>query len=125
MELGVCVQEKCARIAPRNPYPSEPLTPKVESMINPDEINKLATLARININPDIVSDVTVSLNSILTLVDQLQAVDTQGVEPLSHPMDAVQRLRTDEVTETDQRDALQRNAPAVEAGLFLVPKVID
>jgi aspartyl-tRNA(Asn)/glutamyl-tRNA(Gln) amidotransferase subunit C len=59
------------------------------------------------------------------LVDQLQSVETEGVEPMSHPMDAVQRLRADRVTEPNQRDALQAIAPAVENGLFLVPKVID
>lgn len=90
-----------------------------------DDIMSLANLARININEDIVEDVTNNINNILTLVDQLQQADTDGVEPMSHPLDAVQRLRADTVTEENQRDALQAIAPATENGLFLVPKVID
>ena len=89
------------------------------------EIGKLAQLARINIESDITDDVADNITRILSLVDQLQAADTDGVEPMSHPMDAIQHLRADSVTETDQRDALQAIAPAVEKGLFLVPKVID
>lgn len=89
------------------------------------EIAKLAQLARINIEADMVDEVTESISSILNLVDQLQAVDTDGVEPMSHPMDATQRLRADIVNEENQRDALQATAPATDKGLFLVPKVID
>ncbi len=89
------------------------------------EIAKLAQLARINIEADMVDEVTESIGSILNLVDQLQAVDTSGVEPMSHPMDAVQRLRADVVSEENQRDNLQATAPATDKGLFLVPKVID
>ncbi|MEE3214369.1 MAG: Asp-tRNA(Asn)/Glu-tRNA(Gln) amidotransferase subunit GatC, partial [Pseudomonadota bacterium] len=62
---------------------------------------------------------------ILEMVDQLQAVDTEGVAPLAHPLDATQRLRADEVTETDQRDDFQRCAPQVENGLYLVPRVVE
>ncbi|WP_134604273.1 Asp-tRNA(Asn)/Glu-tRNA(Gln) amidotransferase subunit GatC, partial [Pseudomonas aeruginosa] len=65
------------------------------------------------------------LNNILGLIDQMQAVDTSGVEPLAHPLEATQRLRPDAVTETDHRDAYQTIAPAVEEGLYLVPKVIE
>jgi aspartyl-tRNA(Asn)/glutamyl-tRNA(Gln) amidotransferase subunit C len=93
--------------------------------VDANEIAKLAQLARININDNMVEDVAENITNILTLVDQLQAVDTEGVEPMSHPMDAVQRLRADVVTEPNQRESLQTNAPAVENGLFLVPKVID
>lgn len=89
------------------------------------EIAKLAQLARINIETEMVDEVTESITSILNLVDQLQAADTTNIEPMSHPMDAVQRLRADIVTEVDQRDELQAIAPAVDKGLFLVPKVID
>ncbi|WP_257266672.1 Asp-tRNA(Asn)/Glu-tRNA(Gln) amidotransferase subunit GatC, partial [Endozoicomonas sp. ONNA2] len=64
-------------------------------------------------------------SSILALVDSMQAIDTQGVEPLAHPLDAIQRLRPDEVTEGNQREQLQSCAPAVEEGLFLVPRVIE
>ena len=90
-----------------------------------DEITALAHLARININQDIVEDVTNNINDILSLVDQLQQANTEGVTPMSHPLDAVQRLRPDTISEDNQRDALQVNAPATENGLFLVPKVID
>lgn len=90
-----------------------------------NEIAKLAQLARINIEADMTNDVADNISRILTLVDQLQAADTDGIEPMSHPMDAVQRLRSDIVSEENQRESLQANAPAVEKGLFLVPKVID
>ncbi len=90
-----------------------------------DDIIALAHLARININSDMVDDVTDNINNILSLVDQLQQADTDGVEPMSHPLDASQRLRADEVTEKDQRDSLQSVSPAVESGLFLVPQVIE
>lgn len=89
------------------------------------DIEKLAELARIQITEDTISAITRSLGDVLDLVDQLQAADTDNVEPMAHPLDAVQRLRPDQVTEPDQRDALQTVAPAVENGLFLVPKVID
>jgi aspartyl-tRNA(Asn)/glutamyl-tRNA(Gln) amidotransferase subunit C len=65
------------------------------------------------------------LSSVLDLVDQLQAVNTEGVEAMSHPMQATQRLREDEVTEINQREAFQAIAPETEDGLFLVPKVIE
>ena len=66
-----------------------------------------------------------NLSDILALVEQLNAVDTAGVEPMAHPLDATQRLRPDEVTETDEREAFQAIAPQTEAGLYLVPKVIE
>ena len=65
------------------------------------------------------------LNDILAMVDQMAAVDTEGVEPMSHPQEVMQRLRVDGVTETDQREAFQAIAPQVEDGLYLVPKVIE
>ncbi len=65
------------------------------------------------------------MNSILGLVDQMQAVDTSGIEPLAHPLEASQRLRPDQVTESNQRDRYQAIAPATENGLYLVPKVIE
>jgi aspartyl-tRNA(Asn)/glutamyl-tRNA(Gln) amidotransferase subunit C len=65
------------------------------------------------------------LNGILAMVDRMQSVDTQGVEPMSHPQEAMQRLREDRVTERDERAAFQEIAPAVEDGLYLVPRVIE
>lgn len=90
-----------------------------------DEIAKLANLAKINIDDAIADDVASNISNILKLVDQLQAADTDGVAPMSHPMDAVQQLRADVVNEPNQRESLQAIAPAVADGLFLVPKVID
>jgi aspartyl-tRNA(Asn)/glutamyl-tRNA(Gln) amidotransferase subunit C len=89
------------------------------------EIAKLAQLARINIEPEMVNEVTESIGRILDLVNQLQTADTTDVEPMTHPLDLVQRLRADVVTEINQRDELQAVAPAVDKGLFLVPKVLD
>lgn len=96
-----------------------------EYALDTKEIQQLAQLARININDAMVDEVAGNIDNILELVDQLQSVNTEGVEPMSHPMDAVQRLRVDEVTENNQREALQAIAPATDKGLFLVPKVID
>jgi len=93
--------------------------------IEQDEIEKIAALARIRIGGDQIGQVTRRISEILHMVDQLQAVDTSEVEPLANPLDATQRLRPDEVTEGDRRDAFQAIAPAVENGLYLVPKVIE
>ena len=89
------------------------------------DVEKIAHLARININQEDINEYLGNLTSILDLVDQMQRVDTQNIEPLSHPLDAIQRLRADNITESNQREQLQKVAPAVEEGLFLVPKVID
>ena len=89
------------------------------------EIENLATLARIAIDDSTINEVSERLGSVLELVDQLQAADTSGVDPMSHPMQATQRLREDEVKELNQREALQATAPDTEDGLFLVPKVIE
>ena len=93
--------------------------------IEQDEIEKIAALARIRIGDDQIGQVTRRISEILHMVDQLQAVDTRQVEPLANPLDATQRLRPDEVTEDNHRDAFQAIAPAVENGLYLVPKVIE
>jgi aspartyl-tRNA(Asn)/glutamyl-tRNA(Gln) amidotransferase subunit C len=93
--------------------------------IEQEEIEKIAALARIRIGDDQIVQVTRRISEILHMVDQLQAVDTSQVEPLANPLDATQRLRPDEVTEDNRRDAFQAIAPAVENGLYLVPKVIE
>jgi aspartyl-tRNA(Asn)/glutamyl-tRNA(Gln) amidotransferase subunit C len=93
--------------------------------IDKHEIEKLSRLARLSVSEDDSADVADRITRILDLVDQLQAVDTTGVAPMSHPLDAVQRLRADEVTEINQRDAFQAIAPSAEQGLYLVPKVIE
>jgi aspartyl-tRNA(Asn)/glutamyl-tRNA(Gln) amidotransferase subunit C len=89
------------------------------------EIEKIAELARVRIAPSEISAVTESIASILAMVDQMQALDTSAVEPMSNPLDSCQRLRADQVTEDDQREQFQQIAPQVEAGLYLVPRVID
>lgn len=90
-----------------------------------NEIQKLARLARLEITQETIDETAKSITEVLALVDQLQAADTDNVAPMAHPLDAVQILRADEVTESDQREKLQAIAPAVEDGLYLVPKVID
>ena len=97
--------------------------------LTPDDLMRLAVLAKITVSDADVSALQVQLHGIFELIDELQAIDTSGIEPLAHPLDVMQhtsqRLREDRVTETDQRAANMANAPAVENGLFLVPKVLD
>lgn len=93
--------------------------------LNNTDVEKIAYLARLQIDQSDVVEVTGRITNILSLIDQMQDVDTEHVEPMAHPFDAVQRLRPDEVTETDQRDYLQKLAPATSDGLYLVPKVIE
>ena len=93
--------------------------------ISREDIEKVAVLARIKVDDEQVSALEKDLGNILDLVDQLGAADTDSVEPMAHPLDAVQRLRPDAVTETNQREAFQAIAPATEDGLYLVPKVIE
>ena len=88
------------------------------------EVEKIAHLARLHISESETEEVTTRITDILTLIDQMQSVDTEAVEPLAHPLDLVQRLRADEITEENQRDRLQQLAPASEDGLYLVPKVL-
>ncbi|MEW5755639.1 MAG: Asp-tRNA(Asn)/Glu-tRNA(Gln) amidotransferase subunit GatC [Pseudomonadota bacterium] len=89
------------------------------------DVEKIAHLARLAIDEGDVARYAQNLSSILALVEQMSAIDTTGIEPMAHPLDVAQRLRADEVTETDQREQFQRIAPLVEDGLYLVPKVIE
>lgn len=89
------------------------------------DVEKIAHLARLGLTESEIPQTTATLNNILGLIDAMQAVDTTGIEPLAHPLEATQRQRADTVTEQNQRDAYQAVAPAVENGLFLVPKVIE
>ncbi len=93
--------------------------------LEPSEVEKIAHLARLAIDADDVPVYARNLSSILAFVEQLNEIDTDGVLPMAHPLDTAQRLRADVVSETDQREHFLRNAPSVEAGLFLVPKVIE
>ncbi|MBT3146933.1 Asp-tRNA(Asn)/Glu-tRNA(Gln) amidotransferase subunit GatC [Neptunomonas phycophila] len=93
--------------------------------LDKSDVEKIAHLARVNINEADIPEYAQNLTNILDLVDQMQSINTVDIEPLNHPLDAIQRLRADEITETNQRDHLQSVAPSVEKGLFLVPKVIE
>ena len=89
------------------------------------QIRRVAGLARIAVSEDEARATAEQLAGVLGLIAEMQAVDTAGVEPMSHALDVVQRLREDAVTETDRHAEFQAIAPAVEAGLYLVPKVIE
>jgi len=97
--------------------------------LSDDQVRRIARLARIEIAPAEVKPVVDRLNRILGLIEQMRAVETAGIEPMAHPLDAAlpqgQRLRADEVGETDRREAYQAIAPATQDGLYLVPKVIE
>jgi len=93
--------------------------------LSQDQIRRIAQLARIAVRDEEAEEVRERLNRVLGLIDQLQAVDTAGVEPMSHALDLVQPLRPDAVTETDQRERFQAGAPAVRDGHYLVPKVLE
>lgn len=88
-------------------------------------IHNIARLARLKIDDTDVEKYCGEISNILDLVTQMNAVDTDGIEPMTHPFDATLRLRTDEVTQSNERDKFQAIAPSIERGLYLVPKVID
>jgi aspartyl-tRNA(Asn)/glutamyl-tRNA(Gln) amidotransferase subunit C len=94
--------------------------------ITREQLESIARLARLSLSPDEAPQYAEGLSRVLTLVEQLQGVDTTSVTPMAHPLPGQRaRLRSDEVTETDQHELYQRNAPQVEAGLYLVPRVIE
>ena len=97
--------------------------------LSDDQVRRIARLARIAIRADESGAVATRLNRVLELIEELKAVDTTGIEPMAHPLDAQlpdgQRLREDKVTESDQRERYQSVAPATQDGLYLVPKVIE
>lgn len=93
--------------------------------ISADDVTSIARLARLEIDPADIPGYAAQLSRILELVEQMNSVPTDGVEPMAHPLDLAARLRPDEVTEHDQREAFQALAPEVEAGLYLVPRVIE
>jgi aspartyl-tRNA(Asn)/glutamyl-tRNA(Gln) amidotransferase subunit C len=90
-----------------------------------DDVKKIAHLARLGINQHDIETYAQDLSGILALMKQMGETNTDGVLPMAHPLDQSQRLRADEVTETNNRDNFQAIAPQVEAGLYLVPKVIE
>ncbi len=90
-----------------------------------DDIKDIAHLARLGVDEATLAPLAADLSTVLDLVEQMNAVDTTGVEPMAHPGGAVLRLRDDVVSEPDQRDKLQQVAPETEQGYFLVPRVIE
>ena len=90
-----------------------------------DDVDKIANLAKLEISDNEADKVRENLSAILELVDQMQAVNTDDITPMAHPLDTTQPLRVDEVTAEDHRDEYQQIAPATENGLYLVPKVIE
>lgn len=101
----------------------------ISMALTPQDVSRIALLARLELTESEQAAMLTQLNGFFDIVEQMRAVDTTGIEPLYTPLSAVQdvalRLREDRVTEVDQREANQRSAPAVEDGLFLVPKVIE
>jgi aspartyl-tRNA(Asn)/glutamyl-tRNA(Gln) amidotransferase subunit C len=93
--------------------------------LDSEQIKTIARLARLAVDNAGAATYARDLSAILKLAEQMQAIDTSAVQPLAHPLDMVQRLRPDRVTETDRRESYQALAPQVEAGLYLVPRVIE
>ena len=93
--------------------------------LNTHDVKRIAHLARLAVSEEEAEATLVKLSGILGLIEEMQAVDTSGIAPMSHSQDVTQRLRADVVTESNQRELLQSIAPAVEHGLYLVPKVIE
>jgi aspartyl-tRNA(Asn)/glutamyl-tRNA(Gln) amidotransferase subunit C len=94
-------------------------------MLSLEEVARIARLARITVAGEEAVRLRGQLNDILSLIDQMRAVDTEGVEPMSHPQPLAQRLRADEVREGDRRQDFQSIAPQVQDGLYLVPRVVE
>lgn len=93
--------------------------------LSPEQVRKVADLARLRVNDGQVEAYARELSNILDMVETLEAADTEAVEPMAHPLDLNARLRDDVVTESDRREDFQAIAPAVEDGVYLVPKVIE
>ncbi len=93
--------------------------------LNTEDIKRIAHLARIQINDDEAAQTLTKLTGIMGLIEQMQAVDTTGITPMSHSQDVVQRLREDVISKTNQREAFQSLAPATQDGLYLVPRVVE
>ena len=95
------------------------------STLTVNDVQKIAELAKLQLPANKLQALTDRLENILTLVKKMDATDTSDVQPLAHPFNATQPLRQDEVSEINQRDLFQQNAPHVEAGLYIVPKFVD
>ena len=90
-----------------------------------EDVRNIAQLARLQIDEDTIDQYVTDLSNVLALVEQMNALDTTGITPMAHPLDATQRLREDKVTEGNLRDKFQNIAPDVDKGLYRVPKVIE
>lgn len=110
---------RCGNLAPLSQLFATPVS------IDRETVLKIAHLARIDLAVEDAGSMVGELARILDLVAQMDAVDTAGVEPMAHPLEMVQRLRDDTVTEPDKRDHFQQYAPATDQGLYLVPRVIE
>lgn len=93
--------------------------------LTPDQLKQVAHLARLELKPEQTANYARQLSNIFEMVEQLSNAKTEGVAPMAHPLEMTQRLRPDVVTETDRRAEFQAHAPAVEGGLYLVPRVIE
>ena len=93
--------------------------------LDKEQVQHIAMLARLKLSDEEYAESIEKLSKIVDFVDQLSQADTTGVVPMAHPLDAAQRLRPDVITETNDRDRYQENAPAVADGLYLVPKVLE
>lgn len=120
LSKAVCII--VARYLRRLPYNDG--IPEQDVSLNKQQVQHIAMLARLSLDDEEIDDVVTKLSSIVDFVDQLQAVPTDHVLPMAHPLDHSQRLRADVVTEAVERDKIQKNAPQVQDGLYLVPKVI-
>jgi aspartyl-tRNA(Asn)/glutamyl-tRNA(Gln) amidotransferase subunit C len=102
-----------------------PLWKIPEMTLKKEDVRKIAQLARLQIEDDAIDQYAKDLSNVLALVEQMNEIDTSSITPMAHPLDATQRLRDDEVTESNLRDKFQSIAPDVEKGLYRVPKVIE
>lgn len=93
--------------------------------LSPEQIQQVAHLARLHLQPEQVAPYARQLSNIFEMVSRLSQADTQSVEPMAHPLEMTQRLRPDAVTEADRREVFQAHAPAVQDGHYLVPRVIE
>lgn len=90
-----------------------------------EEIKNIAHLARLEIKDNEIANHAKNFSNIINVIEKIKEINTENVEPMSHPFDLEQRMRADEITETDQRELFQKNASKKEAGLYLVPQVIE
>lgn len=116
---GIILPPDLLHLSRRQESPENPVS------LTKEQVQHIATLARLQLEDRESDDVVEKLSRIVDFVDQLQAAPTDDVLPMAHPLNMSQRLRADEVSETDQRDFIQQNAPSTEGGYYLVPKVIE